>query len=231
MNRPLAAAVAALAVMAVASCAPVTEAPTANDPASAPSGASVQREVAAAGGAAAEPRAMSVPRVVPDVPVASASIDTLATPPDPSGVRLARLGVDMRVAPVGLDAEGGMELPDSAAVAGWFRLGGNPAGGPRGDLNVVLAAHVDDSEIGTGPFAALREARAGDRVVVGLEDGGSAVYVVDRVEQTSKREVDLDRVFGAPEGALVLVTCGGRWDADVRHYEDNVLVWAYPEDA
>lgn len=229
MPRLIAAATVALTAVAVSACAAASPVAPASEPAQAP--VSVARDVGpiTAGGAAGP--AVEVPRSVPDVPVAPATVDSLDIPPDPSRLRLDRLGIDMRVDPVGLEADGEMELPRSAATVGWYRLGGNPAGGPRGDENVVLAAHVDDAEIGLGPFAALREARPGDRVVVALEDGSRVAYVVDRIEQTSKREVDLERVFRAREGALVLVTCGGRWDADVRHYSDNVLVWAYPEDA
>ncbi|WP_062517035.1 class F sortase [Demequina gelatinilytica] len=174
--------------------------------------------------------AVTAPVIVGPVAVQRADARVVARRSAPARLVVERLGIDMPVVGVGLDAEGGMELPDSAETAGWFRAAGNPGGGPRGDGNAVLAAHVDDGVVGLGPFAALREARPGDRVLVGLDDGRTVVYLVDRVEQTSKREVDLSVAFGAAERALVLVTCGGRWDADVRHYEDNVLVWAYPED-
>lgn len=166
--------------------------------------------------------------VVGEIPVASAAASEVAKAPVPTGLRVPRLEIEMPVVGVGLDTEGGMELPESAGDAGWFRAGGNPGGGLRATQNAVIAAHVDDAVVGRGPFARLREARAGDAVEVVLSDGATAVYQVDRVEQTSKQQVDFAVVFGAAEGALVLVTCGGRWDADVRHYEDNVLVWAFP---
>ncbi len=135
----------------------------------------------------------------------------------------------MPVRGVGVDRDGGMELPASAAEAGWFRAGGNPGGGVRAGRTAVMAAHVDDAAIGLGPFASLTDAQPGDRIEVSLSDGTVATYVVSSVQQTSKTEVDFDEVFGADASALVLVTCGGRWNASVRHYEDNVLVWAFPE--
>lgn len=168
---------------------------------------------------------------VPDIPRAASTLDRLETMPAPSGLVLERWGIEMPVQGVGYAEDGSMELPESATTAGWFRLGGHPAGGPRDGMNVVLAAHVDDATVGLGPFARLREAQPGDRVGVRLADGSLAWYRVDRVEQTAKRDVDLAQVFRDSTRALVLVTCGGRWDASVRHYEDNVLVWAYPEDA
>lgn len=206
------------AALALAACAPAASSPppAPSHAAETPAGASLQGPVNAR-------------VVVGEIPVASAAAQDLAPAPTPTGLVVERLGVDMPVLGVGLAPDGGMELPESAADAGWFRAGGNPGGGLRGGQNAVIAAHVDDSEIGRGPFASLRDARPGDRVEVTLSDGSTASYLVERVDQTSKREVDFSVVFGAAEGALVLVTCGGRWDADVRHYEDNVLVWAFPE--
>lgn len=212
--------VSIFAVMALTACAAANP-PEASVPASSPTAEAV----------AAEPTQGEIrARVIAgEVPVGPATVDSLPIAPDPERLVVESLGIDMPVTDVGIDESGGMELPESAGVAGWFRLGGSPAGGLRAEENVVIAAHVDDSEMGRGPFAELRDAKPGDRVEVALEDGESVVYVVDRVEQTSKQEVDFSVVFGTAERALVLVTCGGRWDADVRHYEDNVLVWAYPE--
>lgn len=163
-----------------------------------------------------------------DIPVAPAGADDLVLPPKPARLELRRVGIDMTVTDVGLEKDGSMELPDTASVAGWFRLGGNPGGGLREGQNSVIAAHVDDAVMGRGPFVTLRNSRPGDPVEVTLDDGSVRRYVVDRIEQTSKQKVDLEVVFGSPDGELVLVTCG-RWDADVKHYEDNVLVWATPE--
>ncbi len=218
--RPLAAVTVALMVAVTAACGAT------GSPGSAPVQASSAPEASASviGPVAA-------PVVDGAVEVSKATVDNLGFAPQPDRLRVERLGVDMEIIDVGIAPDGGMELPESAGVAGWFRLGGNPAGGLREDQNTVIAAHVDDAVMGRGPFAELRDARAGDRIEVSAEDGTTVAYIVDRVEQTSKQEVDFSVVFGAPDRALVLVTCGGKWDADVRHYEDNVLVWAFPEDA
>ncbi|WP_062524460.1 class F sortase [Demequina rhizosphaerae] len=212
-------ALAALLTLCLSSCAPAgaqEEQPRATAAASlTPAGADIP--------------AISAGPVTGPIPVRRADAAALAEAPRPARLVVDRLAIDMPVRGVGLEPDGSMELPESAGTAGWFRAAGNPGGGLRAGRNAVMAAHVDDAAVGLGPFARLREARAGDRVRVVLSDGGSVVYRVDRVEQTSKREVDLEAVFESPDGALVLVTCGGPWDADVRHYEDNVLVWAYPE--
>ncbi|WP_062298995.1 class F sortase [Demequina maris] len=215
--RTAALALAALLPLVLSSCAPAGAQEERTRPP-----VSVSPPPAEIGAIAAAP-------VTGPIPVRRADAAALTEAPQPARLVVDRLGVDMPVRGVGLEPDGSMELPGSAGVAGWFRAAGNPGGGLRAGQNAVMAAHVDDAVMGLGPFARLREAREGDRVTVTLSDGGSAVYRIARVEQTSKREVDLDAVFGSEDGALVLVTCGGGWDADVRHYEDNVLVWAYPE--
>ncbi|WP_062381736.1 class F sortase [Demequina pelophila] len=235
----------ALAVLALAACTPVT---TGDDATAGPSGAlagdvvasvEVQAPVAAPG--VASPAA-EAPTPAPDAPlpaptragapevtVASSSVTDVQVAPAPVRLQVERLGIDMEIVGVGYAADGGMELPATAATAGWFRLGGNPSGGLRADANTVVAAHVDDPS-GLGPFAALREARPGDRVVVTDASGATWSYTVERVEQTSKPDVDFSAVFARDgDPRLVLVTCGGRWDAGAQHYEDNVMVWAAPE--
>ncbi len=175
---------------------------------------------------------------VPEVaaPVVEGPIPVKATEPEqampqqqvaPDRLTVTALGLDMPVKAVGIEDDGEMEIPTSASRAGWYRYGP----GLTSDAgHVVIAAHVDDAT-GLGPFARLREASKGDRIVLD-GPGGSRSYVVERVEQTDKQQVDLDAVFSRTgEPQLVLVTCGGSFDWDARHYSDNVIVWAVPEEA
>ncbi|WP_084105186.1 class F sortase [Demequina sp. NBRC 110056] len=167
------------------------------------------------------------PTVLGDVPIASTDPDTVAAlrSEPPQRLVIDGLELDMSVVDVGLAEDGSMEIPADADVAGWYRFGPAP-GSDAG--NAVLAAHVDDAR-GVGPFASLRDLDAGDAVTVVDASGEAHGFVVDRVEQTSKREVDMDLVFDRDTpGQLVLVTCGGRFDWDARHYEDNVVVYATP---
>lgn len=178
--------------------------------------------------AQAQPDQAKVVAPVVGAPVEVVSSDPSVAMPEPetppTGLRVDRLGIDMPVTAVGLDGSGDMEIPSVAATAGWYRYGpGFDA--PRG--HVVLAAHVDDVR-GLGPFASLRDAREGDLVTLTAADGARD-YVIQRVEQTAKTQVDLDQVFSRDgDPALVLVTCGGSFDWGSRHYADNVIVWAVP---
>ncbi|MFD7026072.1 class F sortase [Promicromonospora sukumoe] len=174
--------------------------------------------------AAPEPSA-SAPESGVAVPVRPAQ-DVL----DPAGpaatrLRVPALGIDVRVVPTGVDGSGQMELPASSDVAGWYRYG--PAPGSDSGATVV-AAHVDDEEK-VGPFARLPGIDEGSAVRVRTADGASHNYTVTTVQEEPKTEVALDAVFDrSGPSRLVLVTCGGAWDAAADSYTDNIVVTATP---
>jgi hypothetical protein len=173
--------------------------------------------------------APAVPDAGPDVPVAPATppAPAAASPTAPVRVVVAAQGIDVPVDPVGVAADGQMEIPPLAERGGWYRFGADP-GDPGG--TTVVAAHVDSvASGGTGPFVRLAEVRPGDAVDVVLADGSTRAYAVERVEQLPKTAARWPDVFtrdGPPR--LALVTCGGTFDAGTRHYRDNVLVIAAP---
>ncbi|MFW7414677.1 class F sortase [Demequina sp. SO4-18] len=196
-------------------------------PAAAPSSQAPDAAAASGEDSVGEVRA---PVFLGEVEISDTSPETLAelraVPPE--RLVVDSLGIDMPVTDVGLEADGAMEIPESAATAGWYRYGPAP-GGQAG--NAVLAAHVDDAVIGLGPFSRLLDVDEGARIVVDSADGSQIAYEVSNVEKTDKREVDMGLVFDrAGPSQLVLVTCGGRFDWDTGHYEDNVVVYATPID-
>lgn len=195
------------------------------DPAPQPS-ATASASVSAADGEPGSPSEPAPGPAVPDIPVRPADDASIPAPPAPVRLAVADLDVDMPVVGVGTEPDGTMSLPASGSEAGWYRFGSAPASATG---TTVLASHVDTRAEGLGPFARLREAQVGS--VVTLADAAGAVhrYTVASVERIAKADVPLDDVFdraGPPR--LVLVTCGGDWDASVGHYEDNVIVTAVP---
>lgn len=167
---------------------------------------------------------------VPDVPVRSAALSSLTADdaaPAPTRLVVEALGIDIPLDPVGVAADGQMEIPEYAERGGWYRFGAKP-----GDATgtVVIAAHVDSiATEGLGPFAALTDAEAGQVAVVHLADGTQVTYEVTGRTAVAKPEVAWPDVFdrdGPPR--LVLVTCGGSFRSDVRSYSDNILVTASP---
>ncbi len=143
----------------------------------------------------------------------------------PSRVRLDRLGVDAPVSAVGIDLKSGaLGIPTDIKRVGWWRDGAEP-GASRG--TVLLAGHVDSAKKGGGAFYALKSARRGD-VVTLQADGKTLRYRVTTVKSVRKGALPASIYTRSGAARLVLVTCGGPFDAREGHYRDNVIVTATP---
>ena len=140
----------------------------------------------------------------------------------PLALQIPAIAVDTGLLQLGLLADGSMEVPPDGASAGWYD--GAPTPGELGPA--VIAGHVD-WVTGPGVFYDLAGLAAGDEVRVTRTDGTVAVFVVTAVEEYAKDEFPTDRVYGDIDHAgLRLITCGGSWNAETRHYESNTVVFA-----
>lgn len=163
----------------------------------------------------------------PDVPVAAATLPPAEDVVPPTALAIDALGIALPVESVGVQADGQMEIPPAAEIAGWYRFGAAP-GDAEG--TVVIAAHVDSvASAGLGPFAKLGDVSIGDAVRVTKADGAVITYAVTGRSSVAKPEVGWGDVFTRDGGhRLILVTCGGVWHEDRRSYSDNVIVTAEP---
>jgi hypothetical protein len=161
-----------------------------------------------AGAKAAEPPTSEAPRVV-------------RRASRPVSIAIPAAGVDARVVPVGLGADGAMEVP-AVDLAGWYRLGPRP--GERGPA--VIVGHVDSRE-GPAVFHRLGQLRRGDRIEVVRDGGASVAFAVERVERVAKESLPVARIWNrTSQPVLRLITCGGGFDRSTGHYRDNVIVYA-----
>ncbi|WP_225446738.1 class F sortase [Streptacidiphilus sp. PB12-B1b] len=143
----------------------------------------------------------------------------------PVRLEIPAIGVDSPVIPVGLAADGTVGVPpiERNAPAGWYQ--NSPTPGQLGPS--VILGHVTVGQYGDGVFLHLARLVAGDRVVLVLQDGTSAVFTVDSVQTVSKAHFPTQSVYGnvdRPE--LRLITCAGPRGADGRGYPDNTIVYA-----
>jgi Sortase domain len=162
----------------------------------------------------------------PTVGRAPATVAPTAPLDPPVRVVVAGVEIAAAVMPVGVAADGQMELPADPAVLGWYRYGPAP-GADRG--SVVLAGHVDSRRYGVGPLARLRQSGVGDEVLVRTAAGVQVRYRVTDVQSVPKQRLALGELFrrdGPHE--LFLVTCGGDFDRSRGGYRDNVVVTAAP---
>ena len=134
---------------------------------------------------------------------------------------LARLGISAPVSAIGIDMKAGaLGIPADIKRVGWWRDGAAP-GDKTG--TVLIAGHVDSKKDGAGAFYALKSARRGDIVKV-----DSRSYRVTGVKIVRKAALPASIYTRTGSPKLVLVTCGGPFDAAAGHYRDNVVVTAVP---
>lgn len=169
-------------------------------------------------------RSTTVLGIVPNV--VSGAITGPRRPVPPVRVEVAGADIAVDVQPVGIESDGSFQVPENVAIAGWYQYGSDPDS-PRG--TTVIAAHVDSNAYGLGPFARLKTLSVGQQIVVTSSNGSIHNYRVQSVDKVLKSDLPLDSVFdreGAPR--LVLITCGGQFNYDTGHYNDNVVVTALP---
>ncbi|NNE11471.1 MAG: class F sortase, partial [Ilumatobacter sp.] len=131
----------------------------------------------------------------------------------PSSVTIDDLELWGPVRAVGLESDGQLEVPDETEI-GWYRYGSSP-GRPGA---TVLAAHVTWNRT-IGPFFRLRELEPGATVDVRLEDGTQRIYEVVERAVYDKDELPRNRIWRTTgDETLVLITCGGSFNPDIRRY-------------
>jgi len=138
-------------------------------------------------------------------------------------VRLAipAIGVRTRLIRLGMSSHGTLQVPASAAVAGWFTR--SPAPGAIGAS--IIAGHID-SYTGPGVFFRLRDLRRGRDVYVTLASGSTVTFRVTAVRSYAKDRFPRAAVYGpVPDAELRLITCGGQFDYATGSYLSNVVVY------
>lgn len=144
----------------------------------------------------------------------------------PVSVAIPTLHVRAAVTPVGVSSGGVLGVPADPLVIGWW------SGGPRPGAaagTAVLAGHVNYDGV-EGAFAHLWSVEPGDAVVVTGAGGVTESFTVTGARSYAKTGLPAAAVFDqAVSGRLVLVTCGGPFDAATGHYLDNVVVYAVPD--
>ncbi|MHC1558479.1 sortase domain-containing protein [Actinomycetospora sp. C-140] len=167
------------------------------------------------------------PATVP-LPAQRTAVALPLEPAETAALRIPSIGVDTRqLTELGQTEDRRLEVPGDATTVGHYRGGAAP--GQTGPA--IYASHVNYHGA-QGGFARLADVAAGDQVLVERTDGVTVVYAVDRVDEVSKNAFPTAQVYG-PTGdpALRLITCGGAFDADVRSYEDNIVVFGHAVEA
>jgi hypothetical protein len=153
--------------------------------------------------------------------LAGAAVGVVETP---TRLEIPAIDVDAPIEPLELNPDGTLEVPDDAEVTGWFT--GGPEPGEAG--NAIIAGHLD-SFTGPGVFARLRDLERGERIIIHGADGTTLTFAVEGAGQYAKTDFPTEEVYGPSTlPGLRLITCGGGFDHATGHYEDNLVVYAWP---
>ena len=149
-----------------------------------------------------------------------------ANSPQPAHLGIPALDVTANIRPVGNSDATTMQVPSDIRVVGWYDRSALPISTAG---NTVLVGHRDGAVDPNGIFRNLGSVREGDRVQVSDIAGRTIDYIVDGVtvlsdEQFAQRAERIFRRDGRHR--LVLITCGGNYDAARGGYQANVVVTA-----
>lgn len=161
---------------------------------------------------------------LPSLPIGDLSASPTAGP-TPVGFRAPtiRIETDTIVVPVGVTDDGFFDVPAREDI-GWYRFGPEP-GAPG---SAVLAAHITLDGV-DGAFRYLADFEAGDIITVIFDDGSESDFEVQALAQYDKEVLPLERLFDRSGPArLILITCGGAFNPQVRSFEDNLIVYGVP---
>jgi len=140
----------------------------------------------------------------------------------PVSLTIPLIGVKTSLITLGLAKGGGMQVPSSTTVAGWYT--GSPRPGSIG--SAIIVGHID-SVTGPGVFYRLSELRGGDDVFIKRADGTTAEFRVTSIQTYLKDQFPTEKVYGpTPDAELRLITCGGAFDSATGHYLSNIVVYA-----
>ncbi len=148
-------------------------------------------------------------------------------PSRPVTIAIPAIGVRTVVNPIGLGADGTLDVPQPGPhldQAAWFR--NSPTPGQPGPS--VIEGHVDSVQ-GPSVFFRLGDVKPGDRVLVGRTDGRTLTFRVDAVRDFLKARFPTTLVYGSArlsEPTLRLITCSD-FDASIRHHVGNEVVFAH----
>ena len=177
-----------------------------------------------------------LPAVKPGVPVAINI--PIRTPAHPQGVRA-------KVTRHALNPDGTLFVPADPQTVSWAREDA-PPGASHGTtiltshINYVIGGHLVIGAL--SDLAWYAQHAIGRQFTLRLRDGRVFTYRIVAGREYSKEQLarnpglraalyDQSKVYGPaghPSGRLLLVSCGGAFDAYTGEYEDNVFLYALP---
>jgi len=143
----------------------------------------------------------------------------------PVSISAPTIGLSAQITDLGKEANGELQTPagEPGSPAGWYR--DSPAPGQPGSS--IILGHVNTTAGPVGLFYRLHEMQAGQQFAVGMADGTTKTFTVDKVDVYHKASFPTVEVYrNADRPEVRLITCGG-FDKASNQYLDNTVVYAH----
>jgi len=163
------------------------------------------------------PQPVSVaPRIVHDTTV------PLILVAAPVQLSIDRVAIDAMVHPVGMNANGDMDIDDNPLQLAWYKLGPKP--GEEG--SAVIAGHYGWKNGIPSAFNDINKLVPGDEISSISEDGEVKTFIVSRTAIYAPDQ-DATNVFRSDDGKahLNLITCQGSWNNTAQTYSERLVVF------
>ena len=168
-------------------------------------------------GTGSEPSEAEVPK--------NAIVSYQVSPELPRYLRIPDLGVVARIKHTGIDKDGAVDAPSNINDVSWFNGSARP-GNPNGSS--LLLGHVS-GWTAPGVFKKINQLKAGMRFEVEKGSGQKLTYEVVRGESIPLDKIDMAKILASDvsgEHDLKLMTCSGRYNKELDHYEERYVVYA-----
>ncbi len=144
----------------------------------------------------------------------------------PVRLRIPVIKVDSTIIPVGLTADGAMDVPKDPAEVAWYSPGTSP--GMIG--SAVIAGHYDWVNNMDAVFDNLYKLRKDDKIFVEDEKGEIYTFVVREIKIYNK-DAEASDVFISNDGSshLNLITCTGSWNKTEKTFSERLIIFTDKE--
>ena len=157
--------------------------------------------------------------------IVSAYRKPYSDPGSPIRLAIPSLNINAPIIPVGIDANGLMEVPKVPEEIAWYEPGNTP--GNNG--NAVLAGHYDSSD-GPAVFYRLGELQSGDAIIVTDAKNQTWQFIVADTASYPADNFPTEKVFAdSSHPQLNLVTCDGVFDPNTNSYPNRIVIYATME--
>lgn len=159
--------------------------------------------------------------VAPDTPEVALEqgADRFAAPV--KEITIPAIRISAPVVPMGVRADGYMDLPNSPHDVAWYYFSSKPGMGG----NAVFSAHVDYIDYGPAVFWNLSKLRPDDSLTITLKDGTALQYSVAESYTVPLVQLDMAELLAPTDSETVtLITCGGTYSNG--NYSHRVIVRA-----